>query len=107
MAPVLRPRDRPDLGVVRRAAQSRGHPAAALMAPRRALSPVRRQPDRRALAGRVAERVTGLTAGGLDGPPESAPRAAPARSARRAPPTGAAASSPRRTPAKGPPSRAV
>src|SRR5580692_1631503 len=73
MAPLLRPRDRPHLGVVRRAAQSRGHPAAALMAPRRALSPVRRQPDRRALARRVAQRVTGLTAGGLDGPPGIGP----------------------------------
>ena len=74
MAPLLRARDRPHLGVVRGPAQSRGHPAAALLAPRRALSPVRRQPDRRALVGRVAERVTGLTAGGLDGPPDSDPR---------------------------------
>src|ERR1700728_357149 len=60
VAQLLRARDRPDFGVVRGAAQPRGHPPAPLVAPRGALPPMRGEPDRRALARRVAERLTRL-----------------------------------------------
>ena len=51
LAAVLRVGDRPDLRVVRRALEPRGQPPPALLATRRAVPAVRRQPDGRALVG--------------------------------------------------------
>ncbi len=45
--------------------ESGGHPPAPVLAPRGALPAVRREPDRRALARRAAERLAGLSARAL------------------------------------------